>query len=266
MRRGYILLLIVAMLSVGGCGTFRQSHKQSVSEESRYAMIINNLVTQPTPNELTASLSVNIQGNKINGQIRMRRGSCIQISATMLGLMEVARVEFFPEMVVVMDRFHNNYAVCHYADIPYRNELGLDFEVVQALFWNRIFSPGSSSQSDAANRLVVERTDENGNYYISDAEYGYKFISDGKRLNSVRKSGKGFHLNMNYGDYSKPKADGWSYPQELDCELGLPSSTLHVTVKYSSISVTDGNWPDRTKISSRMKQVTLNDILNNLDL
>ena len=94
----------------------------------------HSLLEPPPVQELTASLSLNLEGNKVNGQLRMRRGRSIQISASMLGLVEVARVEFLPDMVVVMDRFHNVYSVFHYADIPYRNELGLDFDVVQALF------------------------------------------------------------------------------------------------------------------------------------
>ena len=80
--------------------------------------MIHSLLEAPPVQELTSSLSLNLSGTKVSGQLRMRRGRSIQISASMLGLVEVARIEFLPDMVVIMDKFHNLYSVCHYADIP----------------------------------------------------------------------------------------------------------------------------------------------------
>ena len=72
--------------------------------------MIHSLLEAPPVQELTSSLSLNLSGTKVSGQLRMRRGRSIQISASMLGLVEVARIEFLPEMVVIMDKFHNLYS------------------------------------------------------------------------------------------------------------------------------------------------------------
>ena len=213
----------------------------------------------PPVNELTASLSFNLQGTKVSGQLRMRRGRSIQISASMLGLMEVARIEFLPDMVVVMDRVHNLYSVCHYADIPYRNELGLDFEVVQALLWNRIFSPGSESMNDAVSNLRLQPVAQDGTISIKDKEYGYTFLTDGKsRLDAVSKTGSTFRFNMKYTDFTALSG--------LSIDVITTKVDVNAAIKMSSVQTDNKNWSDRTPVTRRMKQVTLDELLDNLNL
>ena len=261
----YILPVLLAALLMGGCRSASvKKHKEQQEQES--ARLIHTLLEAPPVQELTASLSLNLDGTKVSGQLRMRRGHSIQLSASMLGLVEVARIEFLPEMVVVMDRFHNLYSVCHYADIPYRNELGLDFEVVQAFLWNRIFSPGSANQADASTRLRVDRTDEQGTVYIKDTEYYYQFETDGKdRLNAVSKTENGYRFRIDYTDFTAVSGK-WMYPLGLNAAIRISGSDVNLSAKMSSVSVEKKNWPDRTQVTRRMKQVTLDELLDNLDL
>jgi hypothetical protein len=262
----YILPLLAAVLLLGGCRSTSSVRKQKEKQEQESARLIKTLLEAPPVQELTASLSLNLDGTKVSGQLRMRRGHSIQISASMLGLVEVARIEFLPEMVVVMDRFHNLYSVCHYADIPYRNELGLDFEVVQAFLWNRIFSPGSANQVDAATRLRVDRTDEQGTVYIKDTECGYMFITDGKdRLNALEMNVGGHRFRIDYSDFTAVSGK-WMYPLGLNTAINLSGSDIKLSARMSSVSTDKKNWPDRTQVARRMKQVTLEELLNNLDL
>ena len=262
----YILPLLFTALLLGGCRSASSLKKQKEQQVQENTHVIHALIDAPPVQELTASLSLNLEGNKVNGQLRMRRGRSIQISASMLGLVEVARVEFLPDMVVVMDRFHNVYSVFHYADIPYRNELGLDFDVVQALFWNRIFSPGSANNSDAASRLQVEKSDVQGTVNIRDMDCGYLFVTDGKeRLDAVTKTGNGYRFRLGYSGFTVVSR-GWSYPLELAAAIITSGSDINLSIKMSSVSTDIRNWPDRTQVSRRMKQVSLDELLDNLDL
>ena len=261
----YILPVILGALLLGGCRS-QSALKKQKEQEQEGARLVHTLLEAPPVHELTASLSLNLRGTKVSGQLRMRRGRSIQISASMLGLVEVARIEFLPEMVVVMDKFHNLYSVCHYADIPYRNELGLDFEVVQAFLWNRIFSPGSSNITDASTRLRVDRTDEQGAVYIRDIECGYEFVTNGKdRLNAVAKAGGGYKFRIDYSDFTALSGK-WFYPLSLAAAVNVSGSDLNFSVKMSSVSTENKNWPDRTQVTRRMRQVTLDELLDNLDL
>ena len=262
----YILPVLIAALLLGGCRSQSALKKQKAKEEQESARLIHNLLEAPPVQELTASLSLNLSGTKVSGQLRMRRGRSIQVSASMLGLVEVARIEFLPDMVVIMDKFHNLYSVCHYADIPYRNEFGLDFEMVQAFFWNRIFAPGSDNTADASTRLFLDRTDEQGNSYIKDIEYGYEFVANsGQRLESINKSGSGYRFHMDYTDFTALSGK-WEYPLGLNFQVKVSDTDVNVQARMSSVSTDNKTWPDRTQVTRRMKQVSLEELVDNLDL
>ena len=262
----YILPVLIAALLLGGCRSQSALKKQKAKEEQESARLIHNLLEAPPVQELTASLSLNLSGTKVSGQLRMRRGCSIQVSASMLGLVEVARIEFLPDMVVIMDKFHNLYSVCHYADIPYRNEFGLDFEMVQAFFWNRIFAPGSANTADASTRLFLDWTDEQGNSYIKDIEYGYEFVANsGQRLESINKSGSGYRFHMDYTDFTALSGK-WQFPLGLSIDVITTKVDVNAAIKMSSVQTDNKNWSDRTPVTRRMKQVTLDELLDNLNL
>lgn len=261
----YILPVLLTVLLLAGCRS-QSALKKQKQQEQESVRLVHALLEAPPVQELQASLALNLDGTKVSGQLRMRRGRSIQISASMLGLVEIARIEFLPEMVVVMDKFHNLYSVCHYADIPYRNELGLDFEVVQAFLWNRIFSPGSANQADAATRLRVDRTDDDGTIHIKDIECGYEFITRGDdRLDALTKSGGGYNFRVDYSDFTAVSGK-WKYPLGLNFQVKVSSLDLKLSAKMSSVTTEKKNWPDRTQVTRRMKQVTLEELLDNLGL
>ena len=261
-RYSIIIPCFVLICLMSGCRTSRMARSSAKTEEQR---LVTTLLAPPAANELTASVSFNLSGRKVSGQLRMRRDRCIQLSASVLGLMEVGRVEFFPDRVVVMDRVHNVYSVCHYADIPYRNELGLDFEVVQAILWNRIFSPGSANAVDASTRINYQNTTPEGITSFKEMECSYTFLSDGKSLLSTLKEGSGFSFRLDYSDFTALLKD-FVYPLEQTYNLNTSSSVFKVIVKLSSASAGTGSWPDQTQVSRRMKQVTLDELLDNLEL
>lgn len=263
MKRYVIIFFsFLLILLLGGCRTSRTVSKTVDTEEQR---LVTKLLDSPSASELTASLSMNISGRKVSGQLRMRRDRCIQLSASVLGLMEIFRVELFPDRVVVMDRVHNLFSVCHYADIPYRNELGLDFEVVQAILWNRIFSPGSANNVDASTRINYLNSTPDGINSFREVECGYTFLSDGKNLISTLKEGSGFKFRLDYSDFTALLKD-FVYPLEQTYSLDTNSSFFKVLVKLSSVSAGIGSWPDQTSISRRMKQVALDELLDNLEI
>jgi len=262
----YILPVLIAALFLGGCRSQSALKKQKAKEEQESARMIHTLLEAPPVHELTASLSLNLSGTRVSGQLRMRRGRSIQISASMLGLVEIARIEFLPDMVVIMDKFHNLYSVCHYADIPLRNELGLDFETVQAFMWNRLFAPGSSGEVSASSRLRVDRIDEGKNTYIRDREYGYEFkVNPDELIVSLTKTGNGFRFNVDYDDFTALSGK-WKYPLRLNFLVNASGTDIDVSAKMSSVSTDNKNWPDRTQVTRRMKQVSLDELLDNLDL
>ena len=259
----YILSLVLAALLLAGC---RSGLSLKKSDRLETKELLNTLLNEPPVTEFTSSISLNVNGTRLSGQLRMRRDRSIQINASMLGLVEVARIEMLPDMVIVMDRVHNLYSVCHYAFLPYHNESGLDFDAIQALLWNRIFSPGMTEKKEIEKHLSLVNPDENGGISFKEHDYGYLFETDGKsRLNAVSKKGSGYDIRVDYSCFSSPVQD-WDYPQEMRFHIGTADAKVDASVKLSSLSVERKNWPDRTQVSSRMKEIPLEELLDNLGL
>jgi len=260
-----IFPLVLLMFILSGCGSV-SSLKKKGHDDSGANHLISSLLAPPPVTELTASYSTTVEGTRISGQIRMRRDHSIQINANVLGLMEVGRIEFLPDRVIIMDRVHNLYTVCYYVDIPYRNDIGLDYYMIEALFWNRLFSPGSDDIIGASARLKEGSPDMYGNVPVTEMEYGYLFKTDGKsRLLSSVKSGKSYEVSMNYSDFRDVLA-GYEYPGGMAINLKFPKTNLTLNLKLSQISVEKKNWPDMTQISSRMKQVSFEMLIESLGL
>lgn len=253
---------ILAIILLASCGSSNRTRKSDVVKEQNSDMVMLSRIVEPKqPDELTAGVSVNISGMKVNGQIRMRRDRSIQISASLLGLMEVARIEFLPDQVIIMDRVNSRYCVCHYAFLPYKNELGLDFKVIQAILWNRAFSP-DSEPSDRYGRFVIQDRNPES-FKFKETQYGYVFSCD--KLWRLARTDKAGVCSVSYSDFENVSA-GFSFPQTIT--IGIPSSDFlnSIRVKLSSISTAKQNWPDQTQISRRLKRVELEDILDDFDL
>ncbi|MBQ0094294.1 MAG: DUF4292 domain-containing protein [Bacteroidetes bacterium] len=260
MRR--IVSYILAIILLASCGSVNRTRKSDEGKvQNEEMMILSRLVEPEQPDELTASMSVSISGMKVNGQIRMRRDHSIQFSASLLGLMEVARIEFLPDQVIIVDRMNGRYCVCHYAFLPYRNELGLDFQVVQSIFWNRAFSPDATT-TDRYSRFVIQNHDAES-FIFKETQCGYVFTCDKSgRLVRTDKAGV---CSISYSDFGKVSSD-FSFPQTITLDIPASGFLKSISLKLSSVSTAKQKWPDRTQIPSRLKRVELEDILDDFDL
>jgi hypothetical protein len=70
----------------------------------------------------------------IDGRLQMRRNQVIRITIVPFGLMEVARLEFTPNYVLLIDRMHKEYVKADYADVPFIKAEGITFYTLQSLF------------------------------------------------------------------------------------------------------------------------------------
>lgn len=265
MRHICRITAFLLLLAVCSCGTLKKNGKTAMTESGQ--SVVELLVSEPAVSEITASAQYNVLGQKLNGQLRMRRDHCVQLSVSMLGLMEIARIEFLPDRVMVIDRVNSQYVVCHYADIPYRNQLGLDFETIQSIFWNKVFSAGRETRADIVSALSVSKPEPDGSMVLKDVENGFTFVTDAKgRLASTRKAGQGWQFQMDYSSFQSV-ADGMEFPQNMKMSVnGQDIQPVSLSISLSGISTANGDWPDQSGVSRRMKAVDLDQILKALDL
>ena len=268
-RTGFLTLIIAVLLtfSMSGCGTSDKVHKSGAASADLHTETLKKLSKVENASELTARFSLNVSGRKASGQLRMRRDRSVQIGISLLGLVEVVRIEFLPEKVVIMDRTTNRYTVCHYADLPLRNELGLDFNVVQALFWNRLFSPGVADETELLSNIVYNGTDElNGSSVFKERVYDYLFkVNPDRNLTLTSKTVSGSGLSVGYSDF-RAVTEGFVFPMTLNLEMAGGANPLFATLTLSSVSTAKGNWPDETGVGRRMTKVTLDELTEGLSL
>lgn len=270
--KSYILLAAVALftLSLTSCRTTRKAESAATFvKEQRNEMLIP-LAQYPTDvafmNAKTAiTLSYNGYSATVKGRLRMRRDEAVQLSFTALGLMEVAVIEFTPERAYFIDRVNKRYAVFDYSEGK-ANLAGLNFNTVQALFWNRLFIPGEQEVwrhtedfaiSDVGAQHLVEPSRQRTLKckFYTDAHY--------KQLQQTNLNLQEYAAIWRYDNFES--AGTYAYPTTHDISASYSSHAVGAHIELSSLSTLDTGWQSGIDLS-RYKQVELEQLMSLLNM
>ena len=136
MKHAYLLLLAAVMLltfsacrstkgldrtkgHVSGTTVSGTSSTAHADANAVATALVKEITAQPlAPSCLTAKVKVDLEGMgksiSVNGQLRMKRDDVVQLSLTFLG-MEVGRMEFTPQDVLIIDRMNKQYVRAAYS-------------------------------------------------------------------------------------------------------------------------------------------------------
>ena len=93
--------------------------KNSTTGVDKVAILKNVANSLPTTANLVSSIDFNIKTGKkdltVDGKISMRRDQVIRIQLSPMGLVEVGRMEFTRDSVLIMDRIHKQYLKSSYS-------------------------------------------------------------------------------------------------------------------------------------------------------
>ena len=70
---------------------------------------------------------------------------------------------------------------------------------------------------------------------------------------------------MKYTDFTALSGK-WQFPLGLSIDVITTKVDVNAAIKMSSVQTDNKNWSDRTPVTRRMKQVTLDELLDNLNL
>lgn len=263
-RRLIYILLAVAVMSLAGCRSARQVQDGTRSADVSYSEVVRKLAAEPPVTEMTAKISATVRQTSLSGQIRMRWNECVQVSVNLLGLAEIARVEFLPDKIVVVDRVNRRYSVCSYADFPGRNYTGLEFNVVQSLFWNKMFAPGKEGIGNVVASMRLENSSESS-MTLKEGEYGFLFNvrKANNLLTKVSKSAGGSGIQMEYSSFARV-ADNLVFPTVMDIDIDSDQFDESARIVLSGIDTGKGSWASQSKISSSLKKVELETLINGI--
>ncbi|MBQ6208324.1 MAG: DUF4292 domain-containing protein [Prevotella sp.] len=235
---------------------------------------------QVSAKNIVGDMSFNIKmGEKdvtVPGSVHMRKDEVIrlQLFIPLLGS-EVGRLEFTPNEVLVVDRMHKEYVQADYNQLSFLKNNGLTFYTLQALFWNELLVPGSSSVKSKDYPSFEVGTDQGNDskpLSMKKGNISYRWLA-------AKESGLITNATVSYQSSSHGASDlVWDYgnftpvgtkqfPALQNIKFTTTSSNklkkVEVNIKMKEVKTTE-KWDVKTTVSNKYKKVEANDILGKL--
>lgn len=235
----------------------------------------NAVYTKNIVSNIDFALNTGSKDISVSGSLRMRKDDVIRIQLTAFGLMEVGRLEFTKDYVMIVDRIHKEYVKGDYNKVDFLKRNGLNFYSLQALFWNMLFVPGAGNITDeqlkkfapdlkSSSALVPVSLEQGNMNYVwqTDSKTGQIIQTD---VTYSDKNDGSTKLSCKYDDF---KALGTKmYPNLLTLN-GKTQATrqpreITVTIKMKGVK-TDSDWEPRTTLSGKYKEVSVEEALEKI--
>lgn len=198
----------------------------------------------------------------------------IQILVPLLGS-EVARLEFTPDHVLIVDRIHKEYIEASYQEVDFLKKQGLSFYSLQAMFWNQLFIPGVKKveESDLKKFTAnLESKDATIPVSLKQGSMNFQWNADkatGRILSSlITLNTKATGLSKLKWDYSDFKSVGVkSFPASqsfnLQTTVNRKKQDVNITIKMDEVKTSD-KWDVKTTLSDRYKKVPPTEVLGRI--
>ena len=283
-----IILSLIAALALASCG----STKKVIGDDT------NTTITTPAPaaanstaflqkvndnavtvNSIVADLDFTLgSGSKkvnVGGSLRMKKDDVIRVQLVAFGLMEVGRLEFTKDYVLIMDKIHKQYVKEDYNNVSFLKENGLDFTALQALLWNQLYVPGSQSVTDSQlNEFAVNTVKDvavsdivldHGNFKFKWLANNATALLENVDVNYKSASHGSTNVNCKYSKFTNLGAKKFPTNIQLTLETSAvkPAKTLRMGFALSDISNSD-KWEKRTEPSKKYEKIGVEQMLASL--
>ena len=213
------------------------------------------------------SVEVGARQMTLTGNLKMKRDDVIRLQLMAFGFVEAGRLEFTKEYVLVMDRVNKLYLKVPYAQVDFLRNSNIDFFVLQALFWNELFKPGMIKLTDdMLKSYQTEVGTDDSVIFLQDGKLSYRWLTENgsaliKMANIMyadRYRGN-YQLNWDYEDFQVSNRK--IFPMEHKIGFTTPEKEIKLEMKLNYLE-NDEKWETRTEISSKYRQVTMEEILH----
>jgi len=279
----FLKIALLAMpLMLAACHT----HKKAVVEEK--PVVINpeqqDLLTRMDDqvqrsttfvgSKLKFTVSVGDQNLSLTGNLHMKRDDVIRLQLMAFGFVEAARLEFTQDYVLIMDRINKQFLKAPYYYIDFLRNSGINFNTLQALFWNELFQPGKTTLDNEAmakftttdlddNETVISYEDGDGNKIKSKMFYSWLVNKETGRIKMAdikyRDQMRGnTQLNWDYREFKNLGSK--LFPSDMLVTLTLPTKEVKLGIKLNYLN-NDSDWETRTRVSDKYREVDFDEIL-----
>ncbi len=232
--------------------------------------VCDNAVTAPN---IVSNIDFNIKvGSKdvtVGGKISMRQDEVIRIQLTPMGLVEVGRMEFTRDSVLIMDRLHKQYLKSGYDQVSFLQRNGINFYSLQALFRNQLFAPGQK-KVDEQQVAKFDVINDDITRHEGRIKYAWQIEKNSGRIQQTSAVYVGTNrdtssLKWLYEDFKPLSAKQFPTKQSISINTttskGNKSILVNITMKGLK---TDSDWDTVTKVPSKYKPVTLESVINQI--
>lgn len=195
----------------------------------------------------------------------------IQLFIPLLGS-EVGRLEFTPDYVLVIDRFHKEYIKADYNQLDFLKDNGLTFYSLQSLFWNQLFMPGTDRLNETSLRKFeanLQPTTATTPISLKQGNLNFVWNADTKS-GLIGQTTVGYHSAqhgnstltwlyenfMNVGVKRFPAKQTFTFSTTATRQ----KRTVQVTIDMDEVTTKDG-WETNSTVSSKYKKIETKDIL-----
>ncbi len=269
------VMAIMLTMVIASCGSKRKAVKdnpqvtnvdtlkqkaflQKVTDNAQHARFITSKVK--------FSVEVGAREMTLTGNLKMKRDDVIRLQLMAFGFVEAGRLEFTKEYVLIMDRINKLYLKVPYVQLDFLRNSGIDFYVIQALFWNELFQPGKVKVTDELLRsYTLETGSENAVIAMQEGKLSYRWLADKLsmriKMANIMYNDKyrgNYQLNWDYEDFQAFNRK--YFPVEHKVSFTTPDKEVKLGMILNYMG-NEENWEPRTEVSSKYRQVSVDEIL-----
>ena len=215
------------------------------------------------------SVEVGPQKLTLTGNLKMKRDDVIRLQLMAFGFVEAGRIEMTKDYVLIMDRINKQYLKAPWMSVDFLRNSGLNFNTIQALFWNELFRPNQTSgDKQTVSALSSYEIIESGDDMILSLENGkmdYSWLVSKetaliRMANILYKDRFDGNTQLNW-DYDQFETlNKTMYPKKHAISLTTPEKEVKLGMTLNYIGA-DTEWETRTEISNKYREVTVDEIL-----
>lgn len=271
-----VLALPLVLVSCGSHKKVVQGPVTLSPEQTEGAHFISSVqdnaqTTKFITSKVKFSVEVGPQKLTLTGNLKMKRDDVIRLQLMAFGFVEAGRIELTKDYVLIMDRINKQYLKTPYMSVDFLRNSGLNFNTLQALFWNELFKPneGRAQKQHSVNSSgTVYSTLESGDDMIislTEGKMDYSWLASKKNalikmaniLYKDRFNGN-TQLNWDYDQFEMVNKK--MFPKKSGIVLTTPDKEVKLNMTLNYVG-SDTEWETRTEISNKYREVTVDEIL-----